>query len=65
MPTLFLSMFMTDYLKISPVAMANGMLIARFVDFAVSLIPPAPRPNSRELMGRLGKVRPALAQGRG
>ena len=37
-PTLFLSMFMTDYLKISPVAMANGMLIARFVDFAVSLI---------------------------
>ena len=37
-PTLFLSMFMTDYLGISPVAMANGMLIARFVDFGVSII---------------------------
>lgn len=37
-PTLFLSMFMTDYLGISPVAMANGMLIARFVDFAVSIV---------------------------
>ena len=37
-PTLFLSMFMTDYLGISPVAMANGMLIARFVDFFVSII---------------------------
>ena len=37
-PTLFLSMFMTDYLGISPVAMANGMLIARFVDFAVAIV---------------------------
>ena len=33
-PTLFLSVFMTDYLGISPVAMANGMFIARLVDFA-------------------------------
>jgi len=37
-PTLFLSMFMTDYLGISPVAMANGMFIARLVDFAVSIV---------------------------
>ena len=37
-PTLFLSVFMTDYLGISPVAMANGMFIARLVDFFVSII---------------------------
>ncbi len=37
-PTLFLSMFMTDYLGISPVAMANGMFIARLVDFFVSIV---------------------------
>ncbi len=37
-PTLFLSVFMTDYLKISPVAMANGMFIARLVDFFVSIV---------------------------
>jgi len=37
-PTLYLTVFMTDYLGISPVAMANGMLIARTVDFIVSLI---------------------------
>lgn len=37
-PTLFLTMFMTDYLGISPLAVANGMLIARLVDFFVSII---------------------------
>ena len=37
-PTLYLSMFMTDYLGISPVAMGSGMLIARVTDFIVSLI---------------------------
>ena len=28
-PTLYLTMFMTDYLGISPVAMGTGMLIAK------------------------------------
>jgi Na+/melibiose symporter-like transporter len=37
-PTLFLTVFMTDYLGISPVAMANGMFIARLVDFVVSIV---------------------------
>ena len=37
-PTLYLNMFMTDYLGISPVAIGTGMLIARTVDFLVSLI---------------------------
>ena len=37
-PTLFLSVFMTDYLGISPVAMANGMFIARLVDFCVAIV---------------------------
>ena len=37
-PTLYLNMFMTDYLGISPVAMGTGMLIAKTVDFIVSII---------------------------
>ncbi len=37
-PTLYLSMFMTDYLGISPVAMGTGMLIAKTFDFIVSLV---------------------------
>ena len=37
-PTLYLTMFMTDYLGISPVALGTGMLIARTVDFIVSII---------------------------
>ena len=37
-PTLYLTMFMTDYLGISPVAIGTGMLIARTIDFIVSII---------------------------
>lgn len=37
-PTLYLSMFMTDYLGIDPVAMGTGMLIAKTVDFLVSIV---------------------------
>ena len=37
-PTLYLTVFMTDYLGISPVALGTGMLIARTIDFIVSLI---------------------------
>lgn len=37
-PTLYLSMFMTDYLGINPVAMGTGMLIAKTVDFIVSIV---------------------------
>ena len=37
-PTLFLTMFMTDYLGISPVALGTGMLIAKSVDFIVSIV---------------------------
>ena len=37
-PQLFLAMFMTDYLGISPVAMASGMFIARIFDFLVGLV---------------------------
>ena len=37
-PTLFLTMFMTDYLGISPVALGTGMLIAKTVDFIVSIV---------------------------
>ena len=37
-PTLYLTMFMTDYLGISPVAIGTGMLIAKTIDFIVSLI---------------------------
>ena len=37
-PTLYLTMFMTDYLGISPVAMGTGMLIAKTFDFIVSLV---------------------------
>ena len=37
-PTLYLNMFMTDYLGINPVAMGTGMLIAKTVDFIVSII---------------------------
>ena len=37
-PTLYLTMFMTDYLGISPIAIGTGMLIARTTDFIVSLI---------------------------
>ena len=37
-PTLYLTMFMTDYLGISGVAIGTGMLIAKTADFIVSLI---------------------------
>ena len=37
-PVLYLNMFMTDYLGISPIAIGTGMLIARTVDFLVGLI---------------------------
>ena len=37
-PTLYLTMFMTDYLGISPVAIGTGMLNAKTIDFIVSLI---------------------------
>ena len=37
-PTLYLTMFMTDYLGISPVAMGTGMLIAKTFDFIISLV---------------------------
>ena len=37
-PTLYLNMFMTDYLGISPVAMGTGMLIAKTFDFIISLV---------------------------
>ncbi|KPU43630.1 glucuronide carrier protein [Oxobacter pfennigii] len=37
-PMTFLTLFMTDYLRISPVAIGTGMLIAKTVDFLVGLI---------------------------
>ena len=37
-PTLYLTMFITDYLHISPVAMGTGMLIAKTADFIISII---------------------------
>ncbi len=37
-PQLYLAMFMTDYLGISPIAMGTGMLVARIFDFLVGLI---------------------------
>ena len=36
-PTLFLSMFMTDYLGIDPVAMGVGLLVAKTLDIIISL----------------------------
>ena len=36
-PLTYLNMFMTDYLGISPVALGTGMLIAKTVDFIVSI----------------------------
>lgn len=36
-PTLYLTMFMTDYLRISPVAMGTAMLIAKTVDSVLAL----------------------------
>jgi len=36
--SLYLTMFMTDYLGINPVAMGTGMLIAKTFDFIVSLV---------------------------
>ena len=35
---LYMTMFMTDYLGISPVAMGTGMLIAKTFDFIISLV---------------------------
>ena len=37
-PTLYLNMFMTDYLGINPVALGTGMLIAKTVDFIVGIV---------------------------
>ena len=37
-PSLFLTMFMTDYLGISPVAIGTGMLIAKGLDFVLCLV---------------------------
>ena len=37
-PQIYLAMFMTDYLGISPVAMGTGMLVARIFDFLVGLV---------------------------
>lgn len=37
-PTLYLNLFMTDYLGISGVAIGTGLLVAKTVDFIVSII---------------------------
>ena len=37
-PLMYLTLFMTDYLHISPVAIGTGLLIAKTVDFLVGLV---------------------------
>ena len=57
--TLYLSMFMTDYLGISPMAMAGGMLIARCLDLAVSVLAGILMEKARPKGGKyLGWLRP-------
>jgi len=51
-PTLFLSMFMTDYLGISPVAVGTGLLIAKLIDTAISLIAGAAIEKSHTKKGK-------------